>query len=373
MKRRNLMLSSLVFATVISAVSAPIAHGAADQQASAAVSFKINDVNYSNQTGTHSLTTAPYMTNGNTMLPVRAAAESLGASISWNAKDQRITLSGKSFSTVSFTMNTAYAVNAKGEKIKLPEQVRQTKGTVFVPARSLAALMGVRLQWEPAAHKITLTNQAQTPGRMDFNYQFNKDMEGWKGGFADMPVDYDKAIYELDYARNLLPIDKNTANYGLKLTGHNRSDDLFMFLSKGIGGFKANTSYDVNLKFAMYTEAGGGMSGIGGSPAESVFLKAGILANEPLSVLTSTPGSDYYRMNVDIGSQGAGGKDVKVIGNAAKPDAGKDGYQRVEFDYSAKVTANAKGEIYILIGADSGFEGLTTLYFDDVKVTAQAN
>ncbi|WP_091216477.1 copper amine oxidase N-terminal domain-containing protein [Paenibacillus sp. BC26] len=375
MKRKNLILSSLVFATVISAASAPIVHGAESNPTSAApsaVSFKINDVNYSNNTGNHSLPVAPFVTNGNTMIPVRAAAESLGASISWNAKKQMITLSGKGLGPIQFTMNSTYAVNAKGEKIKLPEQVRRTKGTVFVPARSLASLMGIRLQWELATHTITLTNQVQTPSTIDFNYQFNKDMEGWKGGFADMPVDYDKEIYELDYAHKLLPIDKNADNYGLKLSGHNRSDDLFMYLSKGINGFKPNTSYNVNLKFAMYTDAGGGMIGIGGSPAESLFIKAGILANEPAAVKTTTPGSEYYRMNVDIGSQGTGGKDVKVIGNAAKPDAAKEGYQRVEFTYSAKVTANDKGEVYILIGADSGYEGLSTLYFDDIKVSAQA-
>lgn len=374
MRKKNLMLSSLLAATVLSAGSAPLAHGAESQptaSAASSVTFIINDVHYSDNTGKHSLLSAPYVSNGNTMVPVRAAAESLGSSISWNNKDRLITLSGKAFGTITFTLNSSYAVNAKGEKTKLPEQVRQAKGTVFVPARSLAALMGASLQWEPAAHTVTLTNQANTPASLDFNYQFTKDTEGWKGGFADMPTDYNKEIYELDYARNLIPVQNNTSNYGLKLSGHNRSDDLFMFLSKGIEGFKPNTSYNVNLKFAMYTEAGGGSIGIGGSPAESNFLKAGILPSEPLSVPTSSSGEEYYRMNVDIGSQGTGGKDVKVIGNAAKPDVDKEGYQRVDFDYNAKVTANAKGQIFILIGSDSGFEGLTALYFDDIKVSAK--
>ncbi|GMK44754.1 hypothetical protein PghCCS26_18820 [Paenibacillus glycanilyticus] len=374
MRKKNLMLSSLLVATAISAGSASIVHGAESQSATAAasaVTFKINDVLYSNNTGKHSLLAAPYVRNGSTMVPVRAAVESLGASISWNNKDRMITLSGKAFGTIKFTLNSSYAVNAKGEKIKLPEQVRQAKGTVFVPARSLAALMGARLQWEPAAHTVTLTSQANTPASLDSNYSFAKDTEGWKGGFADMPTNYNKEIYELDFVRSLIPVPNNTSNYGLKLSGHNRSDDLFMYLSKGIEGFKPNTSYNVNLKFAMYTEAGGGSIGIGGSPAESIFLKAGILPSEPLSVPTSSSGEEYYRMNVDIGSQGTGGKDVKVIGNAAKPDVNKEGYQRVEFDYNAKVTANAKGQIFILIGSDSGFEGLTTLYFDDIKVSAK--
>ncbi|GAE05303.1 hypothetical protein JCM10914_1399 [Paenibacillus sp. JCM 10914] len=124
------------------------------------------------------------------------------------------------------------------------------------------------------------------------------------------------------------------------------------------------------MSFAMYTDQQGGMVGIGGAPAESVFVKAGIVNKEPRAVVVEEAGTPYYRMNVDIGNQSISGEDAKVIGDITKPNPDKAGFQRVDFDYSATVTSNAQGEIYLLIGTDSGFEGLTTLYYNDIKVAA---
>lgn len=144
-----------------------------------------------------------------------------------------------------------------------------------------------------------------------------------------------------------------------------------MFLSRKVDGFVPNTIYQVKMSFAMYTKEKEGSLGIGGSPASAVIVKAGILNKEPVPIVVSDGGSRYYRMNIDKGNQSAGGSDVKKLGNIAKPDSSQDGYQRVNMEYNAKVKANAKGELFLLIGVDSGFEGLTTLYFDDVNVTAK--
>ncbi|MDQ0195620.1 hypothetical protein [Paenibacillus wynnii] len=108
---------------------------------------------------------------------------------------------------------------------------------------------------------------------VNISYHFNTSNEGWKGSFADLPVDYNKEIYALNYARALLPIGgKNTTNYGLKLVGANRSDDLFMFLTKKVENLTPNTTYQVKLDIGMYTKESGGMLGIGGSPSESVYV-----------------------------------------------------------------------------------------------------
>ncbi|MDQ0195619.1 hypothetical protein [Paenibacillus wynnii] len=59
-----------------------------------------------------------------------------------------------------------------------------------------------------------------------------------------------------------------------------------------------------------------------------------------------------------------------MLGNITKPDSDKEGFQRINFSYSATVKTNVKGELYLLIGTDSSYEGLTTLYFDDIKLPA---
>ncbi|WP_165867299.1 copper amine oxidase N-terminal domain-containing protein [Paenibacillus pinisoli] len=365
MSYKKVVLSGILIATAATLYPIPHSSAAAAPQA---VEFKINEATYVNHTGKHALAAAPFILNGNAMVPVRALAESLGAEVSWNDKEHTATLSRGKVNLVQVTDRSSFAINGKGERIKLPESVQRVKGMLFVPARSLASLMGAKLEWENSERKVTISAEAENA--VQVTYRFDQDQEGWKGGFADLPVDYEKDIYELQYSRELLPDQGNSSNYALMLQGHNRSDDLFMYLTRGVDGFEANKVYDVQLKFALYTSETGGMMGVGGAPGESVYVKAGILGKEPAAVPTPYAGGEYYRMNVDIGSQSQGGKDAKVLGNVIKPDSEKAGYQRVEFEYSAQVKADEHGRIYLLIGTDSGFEGMTTLYYDDIQVTA---
>ncbi|MFF2887878.1 copper amine oxidase N-terminal domain-containing protein [Paenibacillus sp. NPDC057967] len=365
MSYKKIVLSGLIFATAATFHHVPYSSAA---EAARSVEFKINEASYVNHTGKHALASAPFILNGNAMVPVRALAESLGADVSWNDKENSVTLSRDKVNLVKVTDRSNLAWNEKGEQIKLPEAVQRVKGMLFVPARTLASLMGAKVEWGASDRKVTIS--ATSAEAIQVMYKFDQDQEGWKGGFADLPVKYEKDIYELEYARELLPDQGSTSNYGLKLKGHNRSDDLFMFLTRGVEGFEPNTIYDVKLDFALYTAEAGGMVGIGGAPGEGVYVKAGILSKEPAAVPTPQAGEEYFRMNVDIGNQSLSGKDAKVLGNVIKPDSEKEGYQRVDFQYSAQVKADENGKIYLLIGTDSGFEGLTTLYYDEIKVTA---
>ncbi|WP_165861157.1 copper amine oxidase N-terminal domain-containing protein [Paenibacillus paeoniae] len=365
MRYKKIALSGLILATAATMHNIPHSSAA---EAPQSVEFKINDASYVNHTGKHALAAAPFILNGNAMVPVRALAESLGAEVTWNHEENTATLTSNKTDSIKVTDRSNYVINEKGERIKLPESVQRVKGMLFVPARSLSSIMGAKLEWGASDRKITIsTTKAET---IQVMYKFDQDQEGWKGGFADLPVNYEKDIYDLEYKRELIPDQESSSNYGLKLKGHNRSDDLFMFLTRGVEGFEPNTTYDVKLNFALYTSESGGMVGIGGAPGESVYVKAGILGKEPKAVPTAHPGEDYYKMNVDIGNQSLSGKDAKVIGNVIKPDSEKEGYQRVDFNYSAQVKADEHGKIYLLIGTDSGFEGLTTLYYDDIQVTA---
>lgn len=237
-----------------------------------------------------------------------------------------------------------------------------------MPVRTIASQMGADVGWDSASHAVTLSrkNLGQT-----FRYDFSQGDDGWKGGFADLPVDYDPAIYDLKYDRELLPLEggANKTNYGLKLQGSNRSDDLFMFLTKKVEGLEPNTEYGGNVTFTLYTNQDGGGIGVGGAPAESVYLKAGIIGTEPQAVKSGEAGSEFYRMNIDKGNQATDGANVKIVGNVAKPDASKPGYQPVKFECTATAKTNAKGELFLLIGTDSGYEGISTFYFDDFSLT----
>jgi hypothetical protein len=162
---------------------------------------------------------------------------------------------------------------------------------------------------------------------------------------------------------------------GLLLKGNNHSDDLFLYTTKGFGsqdGLKPNTEYDIQLSFALATNVPSGMMGIGGSPGESVYIKAGVVNGKPESNEEVVGGEPYFRMNIDIGSQSNSGNDMVVLGNAVKgegPGQGDESYQYKNFNHSFRVNTNDEGELWVIIGADSGFEGISELYFDNISLT----
>ena len=136
-----------------------------------------------------------------------------------------------------------------------------------------------------------------------FSFTFEDGAEGWIAGFADYPVDFDPSIYELDSGHRPLP--DGLEGHGLYIQGHNRSDDLFMFFKRQVGGLEPDAEYSAVLSLDLATNVAEGLVGIGGSPGESVFVKAGASTVEPV-----TPEDDagYFRMNIDKGNQSNRGR-----------------------------------------------------------------
>ena len=205
---------------------------------------------------------------------------------------------------------------------------------------------------------------------VQITFTFDTNEEGWSGGFADLPVDHEQQGYDVNFRHEEVPVPTAESN-GLFITGNNHSDDLFMFIVRGFGsenGLQADTQYSAKLMFKMATEVPPGMMGIGGSPGESVYIKAGVVNKKPEAIEQS----GNYIMNINKGSQSQGGIDATVLGDAAKAEGpGKDDitFQYKKFELTKEITSDSEGRIWIIIGADSGFEGITRLYFDDISVT----
>jgi hypothetical protein len=191
-----------------------------------------------------------------------------------------------------------------------------------------------------------------------FSWNFAENSFGWQGGFADYPIG-EEAFYELAFGLQPLPqpLDGKLA---LSITGHNHSDDLFMYFRQSIAGLLPDTTYEVNFAIELASNAPDGSFGIGGSPANSVYLKAGATQIEPVAI-----GDRFALLNVDKGNQANAGQDAVVLGDIAKPDDGT-------FDY-ALITRSSRqplifqsgpqGQAWLYFGTDSGFEGVTHLYY----------
>jgi len=200
-----------------------------------------------------------------------------------------------------------------------------------------------------------------------FGFSLELDSEGWVVGFADLPADYDPSIYELDSGHRALPEGLHGA--GIYVQGHNRSDDLFMYLKRRVDGLIPMASYEVAVTVELATNVAAGLIGIGGSPGESVFVKAGASTVEPATVVDNI---GHSRMNIDKGNQARGGTQMVVIGDVAHPDVSANEYRIKTLDNSGSpvtVEADSTGSAWLIVGTDSGFEGLTRLYYDRIAYT----
>ena len=208
---------------------------------------------------------------------------------------------------------------------------------------------------------------AQRGNETHFNYTFESDAQGWTVGFADLPVGYDQSSFELAYGHRPLPGELQGS--GIYVQGHNRSDDLFMFLKRQVDGLRPRATYAVSVSVDLATNVPPGLFGIGGSPGESVFVKVGASTIEPVAV---KDGNRYLRMNIDKGNQSNGGQDMVVLGNVAHREVVEREYRIKTLDnLNLHLCAEADGEgrLWFIVGTDSGFEGRSAFYYSRISYT----
>jgi hypothetical protein len=201
-----------------------------------------------------------------------------------------------------------------------------------------------------------------------YSYSFKIDDQGWTGDFADYP-EGDSISYELVIKRDTIPTgtSTNSTTSGLLVSGNNGSDDLFMFIKKKITGLQPNTKYELMFNVRLSSKAPTGSFGIGGAPGESVYLKVGASLNEPKKELDA--GS--YRMNIDKGNQSTEGLDMINVGHVGVA-ATTTKYTTISRNNNSNnaftIKTDSSGEIWVIVGTDSGYEGKTTLYYTQIEI-----
>lgn len=203
------------------------------------------------------------------------------------------------------------------------------------------------------------------PDPVEFYFDFADGTEGWTGDFADYPVG-EEEFYEQVFEHDTLPKPLDQNQMAIKQSGNNHSDDLFMFMKRRVNGLEPNTVYYITFTVEFASNVPDEAMGAGGSPGESVYVKAGASVAEPGKVVDD---ENFYRMNIDKNNQAQNGEDMVVIG-----DFSNDTNQAV---YTLKTVANESpfgaetdenGNLWLIIGTDSGFEATTTIYYNTIKV-----
>ena len=207
-----------------------------------------------------------------------------------------------------------------------------------------------------------------TVSEFEFDFDFEESAQEWVAGFADLPADYDEDVFQLESSWQELP--SGLEGRGIYMQGDNKSSDLFMFLKVQVEGLKPDTTYDATFAVDLATNIPEGMTGIGGSPGESVYVKAGATAVEPVA---EEDDSGMLRMNIDKGNQATEGEDMINLGNIAyTPESTDDAgdWKIKPLDSEGQpftVTSDGDGKAWLIVGTDSGFAGLTAVYYAQVS------
>jgi hypothetical protein len=208
--------------------------------------------------------------------------------------------------------------------------------------------------------------EKNTDKSLSVTFNFYSDTQGWSGDFADYPAGQEE-FYELNAGWERLPAPLDTLKGAFRISGNNHSDDLFMFIRYKVSDLLPATDYRIILEAEFASDAPTNAVGIGGAPGEGVTLKVGAVPYQPDKILGD---NDYYIMNIDKGNQSSSGEDMITVGHIGVSDTTtiytliSRGNETAPLD----VTTNENGECWVIVGTDSGFEGTTTLYFNEIKL-----
>lgn len=100
------------------------------------------------------LDTPPVIFSGRTLIPVRAIATALGATVLWDELEQKITLQ-KGTTVVEFEIgDDSMKVNGNSVHLDVPAQI--INGRTVLPLRAMAESLGLKAEWDEALQIIEI-------------------------------------------------------------------------------------------------------------------------------------------------------------------------------------------------------------------------
>jgi hypothetical protein len=204
----------------------------------------------------------------------------------------------------------------------------------------------------------------------EYSYNFNSGTEGWDSLFSDYPKG-EESFYELEFSNTHLPEPLDTSIKAIKISGNNHSDDLLSFITTRISQLIPNAVYEVTFDITLASKVATNSAGIGGSP--DLAIGAGGLGYEPVNLLDS---ANCYRTNfISLLQSHQSNNVMQMIGTIGVQDTTTvyTLINRNNTDNPIKLKTSEYGELWLLIGTDSGFEGITTLYYRSIDVKLRLN
>ena len=100
------------------------------------------------------LDTPPIISSGRTLIPVRAIASSLGATVLWDEREQKITIR-QGTTVIEFEIgDDSMKVNGKSAALDVPPQI--INGRTVVPLRALVESLKLSIEWDDVTQTLEI-------------------------------------------------------------------------------------------------------------------------------------------------------------------------------------------------------------------------
>lgn len=101
----------------------------------------------------------PMLINDRTLVPIRAVAEKMGYTVSWNDEKQIVTLSSNDgFNILHFQIGNDTAFKNLSEEITLDVPPVILENRTYLPLRAVAEAMNAKVNWNEAEKTVEITN-----------------------------------------------------------------------------------------------------------------------------------------------------------------------------------------------------------------------
>lgn len=125
-----------------------------------------NDISISkdDETYTKTIDTAPFIKNGNTLIPLRGLMEEMGAEIEWNGDNKTVTVTGEMTKIELQIYNKqVYVTTPRYGRIRYALRTAPVirDGRTFIPLRFISEHLGYNVSWDGEKQEITIENETE--------------------------------------------------------------------------------------------------------------------------------------------------------------------------------------------------------------------
>jgi len=146
---------------------------------------------------------------------------------------------------------------------------------------------------------------------------------------------------------------------------NSQTGNIFMGLVKEIQA-TPSTTYALNFTVDFLTNVAAGCAGIGASPGDNVYVEVGASGSNPAVAYTGSSGLyEFHNLNVNVNLTVAGSFGSDALTDCY--DSSKYVSKELSTSTNYPVTSDKNGNIWLMVGTNSFFEGTTAVYWQNLK------